>query len=235
MLGGRVRLLQPRGGFRSAIDPILLAAAIPALPGQRALELGCGSGAAALALAARLTEIQVHGLDSAGDLIDLANRSAGLNNMGGRVSFSAGDVLRAINGGPFDHVMANPPYLKFDHGHPPADPARRRAVVEGTATLADWVRAAMAAAGDGGSVTFVHRHDRADELVDLLADGGGDIRLLPLWPKQPGDGAKRVIVQAWKGRDGATRRLDGLILHRADGAYTAAAEAVLRDAAALGL
>ena len=51
LLGGRVTLLQPQGGLRAGHDAVLLAAAVPARPGDRVLELGCGSGAAFLCLA----------------------------------------------------------------------------------------------------------------------------------------------------------------------------------------
>ncbi|MDO9527017.1 MAG: hypothetical protein Q7J57_16005, partial [Gemmobacter sp.] len=37
-LGGRLQISQPRQGYRAAADPVLLAAACPALPGQSVLE-----------------------------------------------------------------------------------------------------------------------------------------------------------------------------------------------------
>ena len=43
-LGGRLRLLQPAQGYRAGVDPVLLAASVPAMLGQRVLELGCGVG-----------------------------------------------------------------------------------------------------------------------------------------------------------------------------------------------
>ena len=45
-LGGRLRIAQPRAGYRAGIDPVLFAASIPARAGQSVLELGCGSGIA---------------------------------------------------------------------------------------------------------------------------------------------------------------------------------------------
>ena len=54
LLGGRVRLRQPAGGYRVAIDPIFLAASVPAEPHQLVLDVGCGAGAAMLCLAARV-------------------------------------------------------------------------------------------------------------------------------------------------------------------------------------
>ena len=56
LLGGRVRLRQPVAGYRAAIDPVFLAAAVPAVPGDRALDVGCGAGAAALCLAIRVPD-----------------------------------------------------------------------------------------------------------------------------------------------------------------------------------
>ncbi|HJS85951.1 MAG TPA: SAM-dependent methyltransferase, partial [Acetobacteraceae bacterium] len=54
LLGGRVRYAQPAEGFRSGIEPVLLAAAVPARPGECVLEGGSGAGAGLLCLAARI-------------------------------------------------------------------------------------------------------------------------------------------------------------------------------------
>ena len=45
LLGGKVAFEQPAAGYRAAIDPVLLAAAVVAARGA-ALELGAGTGAA---------------------------------------------------------------------------------------------------------------------------------------------------------------------------------------------
>ena len=47
LLGGRVRLLQPRKGYRVAVDAVLLAAAVDAAENARILDLGAGVGAGA--------------------------------------------------------------------------------------------------------------------------------------------------------------------------------------------
>jgi hypothetical protein len=54
LLGGRIRLNQPAAGYRVAIDPVFLAAAVPAEPHQLVLDVGCGAGGAMLCLAARV-------------------------------------------------------------------------------------------------------------------------------------------------------------------------------------
>ena len=72
LLGGRVALYQPAAGYRAAIDPVLLAASIPAREGETVLEIGAGVGGAALCLAARVPGIVVHGLEIQADLVDVA-------------------------------------------------------------------------------------------------------------------------------------------------------------------
>jgi len=235
LLGGRVRLRQGRDGYRAAIDPVLLAAAVAAKPGQRVLDLGCGVGAASLCLAARVPGIQVVGLDMQGPLVGLATGNAALNGADRDVRFYSGDLLDPppdITAGGFDHVMANPPYLKGDSGHPPLVASKAAANVEGRAGLADWVAAAHRAVRAKGSVTFIHRADRLDDLLAAFHGALGEIMVYPLWPG-PGKDAKRVIVRARKGVKAPARISPGLILHDGDGAFSAATNAILRDAAGL--
>src|SRR6266480_3222587 len=59
VLGGKLRLKQPRSGHRVGHDAILLAAACPARAGERVVDLGAGVGAAGLALAHRVEGTEV--------------------------------------------------------------------------------------------------------------------------------------------------------------------------------
>ena len=70
--------------------------------------------------------------------------------------------------------------------------------MEGTAKLKDWVLFCFESVVNGGTVTFVHRYDRKDELISLVKNYG-TVAVLPLWPKIYGIGAKRVLVQVIKG------------------------------------
>ena len=80
-LDGRLTILQPKDGYRAAMDPVLLAAAIPAKAGERALELGCGAGVASLCLARRVPGLHVTGLEVQAAYADLARRNAEANGI----------------------------------------------------------------------------------------------------------------------------------------------------------
>ena len=231
LLGGRLTLLQPQDGYRAAIDPVLLAAAVPAKPGEHALDLGCGVGTAGLCLAARVPGLRVTGLDLQRDLIRLAARNAIANDLAARVAFRCGDILNFSETG-FDHVLVNPPYLTRGSASISPNPIKAKANVEGDAGLADWVNCAVAAVRPGGSVSFIHRADRGDELHALLAQGLGDIAWLDLLPRV-GAMAKRVILQGIRGSTVTLRGRRNWGLHQSDGRFTAEPDAVLRDMAAM--
>ena len=237
LLGGRVKLRQPEAGYRAAVDPVFLAAAVPAAIGDTVLDVGCGAGAAALCLAARVAGIRVAGIDAQRDLVRLANDNILLNGLSGRVGAMSGDLLHPpprLEPGTFAHVMANPPHLVPGAATPPPDPGKAAATIEGEADLAAWVRFAITMVRAKGTVTFIHRAERLDLLLGLFAGRAGEIVLFPLWP---GDGkpARRVIVRARKGVATPLRLLPGLVVHDVGGGFTAAAEAVLRHAAPLAL
>jgi tRNA1(Val) A37 N6-methylase TrmN6 len=238
LLDGRVRLEQPAEGYRVAIDPVLLAAAVPARAGERVLELGAGVGAATLCAATRVADCSFAALEVDASLVDIARANVAANGLSGRVALHVGDVAAppaALAAGPFDHVMANPPYGTPGRGSASPNVAKQRANVEGDADLAAWVATAFGLVRPGGSVTFVHRADRAAEVATRFADaGGGAVVLFPLWPKAGSD-AKRALIQARKGAKAPARLAAGLVLHEADGSYSAAAQAVLRLGAALPL
>ena len=236
-LGGRLRLRQPAAGYRAAIDPVLLAAAVPAAAVERIADLGCGVGTAGLCLLARVSGATVTGLELQPELAILAQQNAEANGCGDRLTIAVGDVARppsAFEAGRLDHVMLNPPYLDPGAVRAPALEQRRIATVEGEPPLEAWLTQALVLLRPRGSLTVIHRADRLDRLLAALAGNCGDLAVFPLWPRR-GEAAKRVLVQGRKGTGAPLRLLPGLVLHEAGGTYTAEAEAVLRDAAALAL
>ena len=229
-LGGRLLVRQPAKGFRAGSDSVLLAAAVPAVSGETALDLGCGVGVGALCLASRVAGIRVAGLELQSEMVDLARQNAAHNNLEMQVNFHVGGVAdppAALVPGSFDHVFANPPYFQTGRSNRPADPSRALARTDVTGPLAAWVGCLIAMARPGGGITVIHRSERLEELTDFLARGAGDITALPLLAHADRP-AKRVIVRARKGAGGDPRFLPGLVLHRPDGPYTDELEGILR-------
>jgi tRNA1(Val) A37 N6-methylase TrmN6 len=232
LLGGRVRLLQPLAGLRAGHDAVLLAAAVPARAGERVIELGCGSGAAFLCLAARVPGIAIVAVEREPALAALARENAALNGVSDRVTVIEGDVAdpllrRALPG--CAHGFANPPFWQGGSA-PPA--SLRRAATHTEAGLDAWAGCLAAAMPARGSATLVLPAARFADGLRALGDAGfGSPALLPLWPRA-GVAAKRAILAARRGGRGPARILPGLALHDGE-THAAAAQAILRDGAAM--
>ena len=237
LLGGRVVLRQPRDGYRAAIDPVLLAAAVEAKRGATLIDAGLGAGAAALCLLARRPDLRVIGIEEDADICALAKANAVANGVADRLVVRCGDLeiicgAMAQAGETVDGVLTNPPYLSGRQADAPTDAGRRRAHVEGL-SLDGWVAACAGPLRRKGALTMIHRADRLDDVILALRGAGcGDIGMLPLWPKA-GTPAGRIVVRARKSVAGAARLFPGLTLHDAHGAFTAQAEAVLRKGESL--
>ena len=235
-LGGRLRLWQPVRGYRAGIDPILLAAAVPANAGQAVLELGCGTGVVLLSLGARVPGLNLTGVELQPGYAELARRNAARNGIAAEIVEAD---LRALPPGlrarSFDHVVANPPYFDRSSGVSAADAGRERAFGEGV-PLADWVAAGMRRLHPQGRMTLIQRADRLPDLLSAL--GGRGVTVRPI-AARTGRNADRVIVAATKGGRTPFRMAAPLIIHQGprherDGEdYAPAISAALRHAAPL--
>ncbi len=232
LLGGRVLLLQPKRGYRAALDSVLLASAIPAVDGDSVMDLGSGVGSASLCLAYRVKGCQIEGIEVQRPLVSLGIQNISLNGFEKRIKFVLGDVSEVgkVWERRFDHVMINPPYLPVARAQPTSNPDRAK--IEVGIGLRDWVYAAASLVRHAGSLTFIHRADRLDELLSSVREVAGDINICPIWPSL-GKEARRVIVKGRKGRRGPMKFCAGLVLHDGEGQYTMSANRILYSGGAL--
>ncbi|MDF2994802.1 MAG: Methyltransferase type 11 [Xanthobacteraceae bacterium] len=241
VLGGRLRLLQPATGHRVGHDALLLAASVPE-DARRAVDLGAGVGSAGLALAVRLTEIEVTLVEIDPAMATLARENAGRQepDLRARVVVVAADVASlARPSGPAapaaagaDVVLMNPPFN--DPARHRVSPHERRAHAHmaADATLDMWVRAAERLLEPGGRLCLIHRPEALEAVLGTLKGRFGAAAIRPVHPG-PAAPAIRILVIALKGRRTPPSLLPGLVLADEAGRPSEAAERVLRGGAGI--
>ncbi|HEX8570089.1 MAG TPA: methyltransferase [Caulobacteraceae bacterium] len=235
LLGGRVRLLQPKSGYRAGMDAALLAAAVEAAAGERVIEAGCGTGAALLQAAVRSPGARFTGVERAAMALAWAQESIALNEMQEHVQAIEGDVdagFAPLGLKAFDAAFSNPPFFDDEAAlRAPHRDKRGAWIAEGG--LRAWTRFLLKAVREGGRITVIHRADRLADLLAQLGETAGSFRVRPVHPFAD-EPAKRVLVRAVKTGRAPLVLLPPLVLHERGGGPTAEADAILRGEAALG-
>ena len=239
-LGGRIKIAQPKQGHRAGSDAVWLQAAVAAQSGDKVLDVGAGVGVAGLCLLARCPQIHVIADDIDEGAVPLAEPDAQFKPKAAPVRALTVDltapsetlIAKGLVREGYDQVMANPPFHVEGTVRPAPDAGRAAAHIMEAGALESWVRFLATFTAPKGKVTLIHMPQTLPQLLPLLDRRFGAVTLFPLFPKEA-EPAVRVIVQARKGSRAGMRLLPGLVLHKADGRYTAKAEAVLRHGQAI--
>jgi tRNA1(Val) A37 N6-methylase TrmN6 len=240
VLGGRLRLIQPRRGHRVGHDAILLAAATGGRAGEQAVDLGAGVGAAGLALAARVPGLRVMLIEIDPALAALAADNIARNGLAERVRACALDVAAAARGfaaegllpGSAARVLMNPPFNDPARQRPSPDPRRRRA--HESAGVAVWIATAARLLTERGVLTMIWRPEGLARLLAQLGRSFGAITVMPIHPR-PHAAAIRILVRAIKASRSPLAIVEGLTLADEHGRPTSEADAILRHGATLPL
>jgi tRNA1(Val) A37 N6-methylase TrmN6 len=237
-LGGKLRIWQPRVGYRAGVDPVILAASVPAKSGNSILELGCGVGAASLCLAARVGDVAITGVEIQPDYAALATRNGHENNVLFDVITADLRTLPAdLRQRRFDHVIMNPPYFDRNAGTS-ADNAGRDIAFGGDTPLADWITVGAKRVGPRGYLTLIQRIERLPEVLAALDGKLGAVIVRPIVGRT-GRAPELFLLQARQEGRAAFRMAPTLIMHAGMAhagdreSYTPEVGAVLRNGAEL--
>ncbi|MRW85082.1 peptide chain release factor N(5)-glutamine methyltransferase [Pseudoduganella sp. FT26W] len=148
----------------------------------RALDMGTGSGAIAVALAHTRRDADITALDVSADALAVARRNADANHA--RVTFLQSDWYAALQGAaPFDVIASNPPYIASGDHHLSEGDLRYEPVgaltdhADGLSALRVIIAGAPPHLTPQGWLLMEHGYDQAQAVRELLtAAGYADVR-----------------------------------------------------------
>ena len=234
-LSGRIRVLQPRRGFRAGIDTVLLAAGVDEASTNIA-EFGAGSGIASCCVLADLPQASATLVDFDETALLLAERNLRKNSFSSRARILLLDVMQkgserekaGLKNDFYSSIIANPPF--FDAGAGTVSPLDSRAGSRHMQNddLDKWVRSAASSAAPGGEIIFIHSVAALPRLLASFGTRFGRICILPIVPR-PGHDATRVLIRGIKGSRAPISLLSPLVLHEEKGnGFLPQAEAIFR-------
>ncbi len=214
--------------FAYGTDAVLLAHFAQTAAGERAADLGAGSGILPILMCARNPGLVITGIEIQPRLADMAQRSINMNGLAGRAHIVCGDLKYAprLIGCGLDVVAANPPYARADSGRPSANPHVDIAKREVCCTLADVVSAAAKLLRTGGRLYMICRAERFAELMQRMRESGVEPKRVRLVSQREGISPNFALVEGRKGAGPGLAFLPQLTVYEADGTYTRELKAI---------
>ena len=203
-MGGRLRLIQSKKGYRFSIDAVLLSQFVTVKPGDTVVDLGTGCGIIGLVLLLTRTVGSVLGLEIQPYLADLAVRNAVLNGFQNRMRVIVGDIRHPpLAPGKADLVVCNPPYRTSLSGRINPDSEKAIARHEIMVSLGEIIRAGSVILRPKGRLAIIYPAVRlVDSLSEMRSIGLEPKRMRVIYPQMDAE-AKLVLIEAsLKGRGG---------------------------------
>ncbi|HFB2048669.1 MAG: methyltransferase [Hyphomicrobiaceae bacterium] len=236
---GAIKVLQPRKGYRSGIDAVLLAASLHVQNNKvfKILDLGAGVGVSGLSVAIRCPKVSITLVEKQRILSELAKRNISRNQFEDRMTVkqvdlldvNAIDTLSGSNGREyFDHVISNPPFYDAHKIMKSKNTLKAESNSMLRGALKGWVEFMAEATKPGGSATVVHLAERLGEILQYFALHFGNINIQILYPRKH-EKASRVLVRGIRGSRAPMHISPGIVLHSNDNAYCPQVERVLRE------
>ena len=226
---GRLKIIQPKQGYRFSIDAVLLAGLTVVRSQDVIVDLGTGCGIVPLLLAFHRSVQHVSGIEIQESLVSMAKRNVLINGFEHLISIVQADlrdleVTRA--GGPMDLVVCNPPYGKLRSGRLNPNSSKAIARHELLATLADVVRTAAQLLHQKGRLAVIYPARRLANLLVEVTSGGFAPKKLTLIHSTLDEEAKLVHLESVKGGGEELQVNKPFAIYGSDGQYTEEMKAI---------
>lgn len=217
------RIIQSPGRFCFGMDAVLLSSFAKVKTGERALDLGTGTGILPILLEAKNKGDSYTGLEIQEESADMARRSVQYNHLEDKVRIVTGDIREAaalFGAASFHVITVNPPYMIGDHGLKNENEAKYIARHEVLCTLEDVLRESGKLLGNKGRFYMVHRPFRLAEILSGMSRHRIEpkrMRLVhPYIDKEP----NMVLLEGVKGAHPRMTVEPPLVVYNKDGTYT---------------
>ncbi|PXV84884.1 tRNA1(Val) A37 N6-methylase TrmN6 [Lachnotalea glycerini] len=216
-------IIQNPGKFCFGMDAVLLSGYTKVKQGEKALDLGTGTGIIPILLEAKTQGKHFTGLEIQEESADMARRSVSYNHLEDKINIVTGDIKGAselFGAASFDVITTNPPYMTNSHGL--INPEQPKAIArhEIFCSLEDIIRESARILKVNGRFYMVHRPFRLAEIMTTLVQYKLEPKRMklvyPFIDKEP----NMVLIEALKGGKSRITVEKPLIVYKEQGKYT---------------
>ena len=217
------QIIQKKDGFCFGMDAVLLSGFAAVKPGEKAIDLGTGTGIIPILLEAKYEGEHYTGLEIQDEVAEMAARRVALNHLEEKVSIVKGDIKEAsrlFGAASFDVVTSNPPYMNDAHGLKNPDLPKAISRHEVLCTLDDVAREAAKLLRPGGRFYMVHRPHRLIEIITALTKYKLEPKRMKMVHPFVDKEANMVLIEAVRGGKSMIKVEAPIVVYQEPGVYT---------------
>ena len=217
------KIIQNRERFCFGMDAVLLTGFAKVGKGERALDLGTGTGIIPILLEAKTEGQDFEALEIQPESAEMARRSVKLNNLQERIKIVDGDIKEAskiFGAASFNVVTTNPPYMTENHGVKNPDEPKAIARHEIKCNLEDVVRESAKLLKPKGRFYMVHRPRRLAEIISLMKEYRIEPKRIRMVHPFADKEANMVLIEGCRGGKSMVKVEKPLIVYKEQGVYT---------------
>ena len=216
-------IIQHPGRFCFGMDAVLLSSFAKVKKGERALDLGTGTGILPILLAAKNDGEHYTGLEIQQESADMARRSVAYNGLQSKIDIVTGDMKEAAHlfgAASFEVITTNPPYMLGGHGLENKSEALYIARHEALCTLDDILRESARMLLPKGRFYMVHRPFRLSEIFCKMTGYGIEPKRMKLVHPYADREPNMVLIEGLRGGKPRMTVEKPLIVYQEPGKYT---------------
>lgn len=220
---GGYYLIQDPERFCFGIDAVLLSSFAKVKRGERALDLGTGTGVIPILLEAKNEGVFYGGLELQEASADMARRSVRYNDLEAKIEIRTGDIKEAAalyGAASFEVITVNPPYMIGNHGIKNGNEVKYIARHEVYCTLQDVLRESAKLLKDKGRFYMVHRPFRLPEILAEMNRVHLEPKRMRLVHSRIDKEPSMVLIEGLKNGRPRMQVEPPLIVYQEDGSYT---------------
>lgn len=218
-----LKIIQNSEKFCFGMDAVLLSGFANVKSGERALDLGTGTGIIPILLAAKTKGEHFTGLEIQEESADMARRSVCYNNLQDKIEIQLGDIKDAseiFGASSFDVITTNPPYMIGGHGLVNPESAKAIARHEIKCTLEDVISQSAKVLKPTGRFYMVHRPFRLGEIISLMTKYHIEPKRMRLVYPYVDAEPNMVLIEGLRGGKPRMTVEKPLIVYKESGKYT---------------
>lgn len=215
ILNGKIKLCQPKHGYRIAIDPILLASVVELKKEQTILDVGCGVGTISMILKYMDNSQNITCIDIDPIMTKLCQRNSKLNNLPLNIINCPIDS-NLLNNETFDSVVTNPPFYNPENFR---SSKKKSAANFETISLRSWISFCLKRLKPNGNFYIIHLPERLEHILESLRNLVGKIEIFPIYSHK-NEPTKRIIIKCKKASKEPLKIMSGLVSHGDSNEYT---------------